>query len=123
MSIKQSLLLLSKRQQAILDLLADMKVVRVMELADKFNVDAMTIRRDLNHLQKLGLLIRMHGECRLSTRGTFDLAFKEYEGFLGFPCGCGTGQIPTMKLTTADVIVVIVGNHVGEFPKTPDGVT
>jgi len=77
MKINPNLLLLSKRQQAILDLLADEIVARVRDLASAFNVDAMTIRRDLNDLQQLGLVARMHGECRLSERGAFDLAFKE----------------------------------------------
>lgn len=49
------------RKSYILDLLQNDKPVSVRELALEFNVSEMTIRRDLDELQRQGLAVRTHG--------------------------------------------------------------
>ena len=50
-----------ERQLKILNLLDEEKEVSVEDLAQKFNVSASTIRRELNNMNQLGLIIRTHG--------------------------------------------------------------
>ncbi len=54
-------LLPSERQQRILELVREQVAVRVANLSDLLNVSEMTIRRDLDLLEKQGLLERTHG--------------------------------------------------------------
>jgi DeoR/GlpR family transcriptional regulator of sugar metabolism len=77
MRLAESGLPLHQRQYAVISYLQKKGFARVKELAVEFDVDAMTIRRDLNQLQELGFLNRIHGGCRLSERGVFDCAFTE----------------------------------------------
>lgn len=55
-----------QRLDAILDLLNKNKIVQVGELAKTFNVSDVTIRKDLNLLQKKGLIIKTHGGAVLA---------------------------------------------------------
>jgi DeoR/GlpR family transcriptional regulator of sugar metabolism len=57
-----------ERHQAILDLLEKNDAVQVTELVESFAVSEMTIRRDLDLLQRQGLLRRVHGGA-VSNRG------------------------------------------------------
>lgn len=50
-----------ERQLKILNLLDEEKEISVEDLAQKFNVSASTIRRELNSMNQLGLIIRTHG--------------------------------------------------------------
>lgn len=70
---------LPPRQEAVIDHLRGKAFARVKDLAEVFGVDPMTIRRDLDRLYRLGFVERLHGGCRLSSRGTFDRAFAERE--------------------------------------------
>jgi DeoR/GlpR family transcriptional regulator of sugar metabolism len=54
-------LLPSERQQRILELVREQVAVRVSYLSDLLNVSDMTIRRDLDVLEKQGFLERTHG--------------------------------------------------------------
>jgi DeoR/GlpR family transcriptional regulator of sugar metabolism len=54
-------MLLVEREQAILTVLEKRGAVSVRELAQLLSVTEMTIRRDLNKLEELGLLQRTHG--------------------------------------------------------------
>ncbi len=51
----------SKRQKAILDMVADRGFVSTESMVVEFNVTPQTIRRDLNELNAEGLLTRFHG--------------------------------------------------------------
>ncbi|WP_456286050.1 substrate-binding domain-containing protein [Microbacterium sp. JZ70] len=51
----------ASRREAILDLLARTGELRIAELAEALGVAAVTLRRDLQHLEEQGLLIRVHG--------------------------------------------------------------
>lgn len=57
-----------ERQQYILTLLDQNGAVTVTELVDQFHVSEMTIRRDLDQLERHGLLRRVHGGA-ISARG------------------------------------------------------
>jgi DeoR/GlpR family transcriptional regulator of sugar metabolism len=57
-----------ERQQAILDLLDKKYALQVTDLVALFDVSEMTIRRDLDMLERKGLLRRVHGGA-ISNRG------------------------------------------------------
>ncbi|WP_443209528.1 DeoR family transcriptional regulator, partial [Rhodococcus rhodochrous] len=50
-----------ERQQAIAALVAARGRVSVAALADRYGVTTETVRRDLAHLERLGLVRRVHG--------------------------------------------------------------
>lgn len=50
-----------ERLDKILDTVANENIVTVTELADKIQVSEMTIRRDLDELDSIGKLVRIHG--------------------------------------------------------------
>lgn len=50
-----------QRQRKILDILEDTGRVSVSDLTEEFDVASETIRRDLDHLAELSLLLRVHG--------------------------------------------------------------
>lgn len=54
-------MLADERRQHILSLLHQQGSARTMELAKRFNVSDQTIRRDLQELEDLGLIIKSHG--------------------------------------------------------------
>lgn len=55
------MMLPEERHRKILELLSHHNVVSVTELSQNFNVTPVTVRRDLEKLEQLGLLIRTHG--------------------------------------------------------------
>jgi DeoR family fructose operon transcriptional repressor len=58
----------AERRARIIDLLEERRAVRVSVLSDTLGVSEMTIRRDLEQLQRSGLLSRMHGGAILKRR-------------------------------------------------------
>lgn len=59
------------RQQAILDLLQAGGHAVVSDLAKRFDVSEMTIRRDLSSLEALGLAVRVHGGALAGEKSRF----------------------------------------------------
>lgn len=57
-----------ERRNEILKLLQQTETVTVNELSQTFGVTVETIRRDLDHLESAGHLVRTHGGAMLSTR-------------------------------------------------------
>jgi DeoR family transcriptional regulator, fructose operon transcriptional repressor len=55
-----------ERREAIIGLLQQNRQVSVIELSQSFQVSEVSIRRDLDYLEKIGLAQRMHGGARLS---------------------------------------------------------
>jgi len=53
------------RQQKILELLASKESMTVRELSDRLDVTEVTIRTDLDSLDKLGKIVRLHGGAQL----------------------------------------------------------
>jgi DeoR family fructose operon transcriptional repressor len=58
----------AKRQNLIVELLRENGVVQVNELASRFGVTEMTIRRDLESLEHQGLAERTHGGAVCTSR-------------------------------------------------------
>ncbi len=58
----------AERHHTILDLLIDAGSVSVADLVERFDVSEMTVRRDLEELERKGLLRRVHGGA-VSNRG------------------------------------------------------
>lgn len=55
----------NRRREEIVALLVENGSVSVAELAERFSVSSLTIRRDLDHLEKEGVLERSYGVARL----------------------------------------------------------
>ena len=68
---------MNERQAEILDVLSRRGKASVRELAKKFRVNAMTIRRDLSALESEGRLVRTHGGAMISKMGVVEFAFAE----------------------------------------------
>ena len=64
------------RHKAILDILASGGDTSVQDLAGRFGVSLMTIRRDLALLEREGELTRTHGGAVLSKAGVVEFAFE-----------------------------------------------
>jgi len=66
-----------KRRSDILDLLKDDGKVSVNELSEKFDISVVSIRNDLSHLEKKGLLIKTRGGAIKSQPVNFDLSLNQ----------------------------------------------
>lgn len=71
-----------ERQQAILDAARRFGRVEVRSLAESFNVTPETIRRDLSHLERRGLIQRAHGGAIPVDRLSIEPAVAERETLL-----------------------------------------
>jgi predicted transcriptional regulator len=69
--------LVDKRRESIVDLLQKEGKIRVEHLADRLKVSQVTIRKDLDILEKRGLLERSHGNAMFSQQSRFNIAFLE----------------------------------------------
>ena len=54
------------RQNQILECLQENGHISIQEICEMFNISEMTARRDLNELDRQGLLRRTHGGARLN---------------------------------------------------------
>lgn len=70
---------MNARQAGILDYLSRHGEAGVRELADRFGVSLMTVRRDLAYLENQGNLTRTHGGSVLSKQSVLEFAFREKE--------------------------------------------
>ena len=68
------------RRREILAALAERGAVAVRELARTHGVAAMTIRRDLEALEREGLIERTHGGAVAADRVAYEFSFQEKEG-------------------------------------------
>jgi len=66
-----------KRRSEILDLLNDKGKISVVELSSRFDLSEVSIRNDLKHLEKKGLLIRTRGGAIKSQPVNFDLSLNQ----------------------------------------------
>ncbi len=67
------------RHDQILELLRDHGEVPVLDLAERFSVTPVTIRRDLDALTGEGLVERTHGGAILARRGRIEFTFRQRE--------------------------------------------
>lgn len=63
------------RQQEMLQLLGELGTLSIGDLATRYEVSEMTIRRDLNQLAAQGLLVRTRGGAAASSSGSFEPPF------------------------------------------------
>jgi DeoR/GlpR family transcriptional regulator of sugar metabolism len=66
---------LSERQRGILEIIQTQSTISVPELAKRFSVSGMTIRRDLRRLDHTGLLRRVHGGAIADRGRSFEPAY------------------------------------------------
>lgn len=67
----------SERQEAVLQLLREQTSASLAEIAARFGVSEMTIRRDLRKLQESGQVIRIPGGARLARTVSFEKSFED----------------------------------------------
>ncbi|MBA2598872.1 MAG: DeoR/GlpR transcriptional regulator [Chloroflexia bacterium] len=72
-------LLPAERRQRVFEIVLARHTVAVTELAELFDVSAMTIRRDLQALEEQGLVEAVHGGARSSLQSPFELSFAQRE--------------------------------------------
>lgn len=72
------MLLIDERRKCIFEELVTEGIVYVSELAKKYSVTYETIRKDLTHLEKKGLLIKSHGGATLK-QGAIEYPFQVRE--------------------------------------------
>ena len=68
------------RRSGIIELLEANGNVRVEDLAERFNVSLVTIRKDLSELETRGLLERTHGGAVFTHKSRFNPSFREKLG-------------------------------------------
>ena len=68
---------IDERRNDIVELLNKEGKVRVNELADRYKISEVTIRNDLDELEKQGLLERVHGGAVSTYRTYYNMTFYE----------------------------------------------
>lgn len=68
-------MLSQERYEMILNLLKQNEIMKLQNIVDELGISESTARRDLNHLEKKGLLERVHGGARLP-EGSFEEDFE-----------------------------------------------
>lgn len=81
MSMDATSTLAAERHERIRELLRGQRVVRVDDLASTLQVSAATIRRDLEDLEKHGVLRRVHGGA-MAVEGNLDEPFFDDKAFI-----------------------------------------
>lgn len=69
----------NERQMQIITKLNKMGFVKAVDLCEEFNVSSVTIRKDLNFLEKKGILYRTHGGASKQSLYTFERNIDEKE--------------------------------------------
>ena len=68
---------MDERRETIVDFLKKETKISVEELSDRLKVSQVTIRKDLDSLEKRGLIERSHGNAIFSQQSRFNIAFLE----------------------------------------------
>lgn len=63
-----------ERYKIIVQMLKDEGFVRVEDIMSAFNISIETVRRDLNNLEKEGLIQKTYGGARLTDQGAFEMS-------------------------------------------------
>ena len=70
-------LTMDERRETIVDFLKKQTKISVEELSGRLKVSQVTIRKDLDSLEKRGLIERTHGSASFSQQSRFNIAFLE----------------------------------------------
>ena len=111
-----------QRQEHLLaQLRALQSELSVEELAKKFNVSSLTIRRDLDHLEADRVILRTHGGCVLRT--TVESGYQNRVA-LNFELKQAIGRASAKEVRNGDVILINDGStafhlapHLGHFER------
>ncbi|MDX2190250.1 MAG: DeoR/GlpR family DNA-binding transcription regulator [Bacteroidota bacterium] len=99
---------LNIRQDYILEKLKDSKSIQVTEVMKHFNVSDMTVRRDLDSLEKAGLLVRKFGQALLPEQKNQLFTFDE-KLYLNKPSKVSICKTAAKEIQENDVIFIDSG--------------
>ncbi len=96
-----------ERQQQILYLLrAIQRVWSVEELTDSFHVSPITVRRDLDRLERDGVIVRTHGGCISVIHSGFESAYQEKIAF-NFMLKQAIGKFAAQQIHDGECILIL----------------
>jgi len=96
-----------REQQILAQLYALQSEISVEELAKKFAVSALTIRRDLDRLERASAILRTHGGCLLRT--SVESAYQKKVA-LNFELKQAIGREAAKEVRSGDVILINDGS-------------
>lgn len=97
-----------ERQDKIMQKLNESSSLKVIELAEKFNVSESTIRRDLQEMEEKGMLIRTHGGAVGKSATSFEPSFEEKQTERHAE-KVGIGSIAASMIEDGDTIILDSG--------------
>ncbi|MFZ5808544.1 MAG: DeoR/GlpR family DNA-binding transcription regulator [Chloroflexota bacterium] len=109
-------ILSEERHQVILDLLEESGSVTVNEMVERFGVSEMTIRRDLDILEKKGLLRRVHGGAVLDRGRSYEPPFLS-RAVENLEAKQRIGRIAAEMIQNGDSITLDVGTTTMEIAR------
>lgn len=109
-------MLVKQRYDRILEILDDVHSVRVSELVEEFGVSVETVRRDLEYLESIGKLKRVHGGAILEIDNSKEQSFTTRET-LHIEKKREIGEIATRYVKENMVIAMDVSTTNTEFAK------
>ncbi|MGB9641472.1 MAG: DeoR/GlpR family DNA-binding transcription regulator [Anaerolineales bacterium] len=113
-------ILSEERHQVILDLLETHGSVTVNEMVERFGVSEMTIRRDLDILEKKGLLRRVHGGAVLDRGRSYEPPFIS-RAVENLDAKQRIGRVAASLIENGDSITLDVGTTTFEVAKNITG--
>ncbi|MGB9673993.1 MAG: DeoR/GlpR family DNA-binding transcription regulator [Anaerolineales bacterium] len=113
-------ILSEERHQVILDLLETRGSVTVNEMVERFGVSEMTIRRDLDILEKKGLLRRVHGGAVLDRGRSYEPPFIS-RAVENLEAKQRIGRVAAGMIENGDSITLDVGTTTYEVAKNITG--
>jgi DeoR family transcriptional regulator, fructose operon transcriptional repressor len=116
-----------ERKRFIMDKLSQTQQVEVLDIIDAFQVSAITARRDLDQLEKEGLLVRTHGGAiKMRTQGQRKLFSYDEKAMLNKERKEYIGQLASTLVQESDVIFIDSGStlfHMCSYLKTINHLT
>lgn len=104
----------SERQNRILQILTAQYAVQVSELAERFGVSDVTIRRDLNHLAKQSQVARVYGGAILSQRELAQLPIRQ-RAVMNLEHKQRIGRAAAQFVEDGDTIIIAGGTTTAEL--------
>mgnify|MGYP005854227869 CR=1 FL=1 len=106
-----------KRKDTLLKLLQEYEEIRVSEISDFFKVSKNTIRRDLEKLEKEGLIQKIHGGAILNVHSYgYDIPYKKRENSFK-PEKEEIGKLGADLVENGDSIILDIGTTTSQIAK------